>query len=98
MSRVALFYASANRDERKWDDPEAFNVRRKVNDHVGYGHGLHTCAGMHLARLEIHAVLAALVEKVARFELGAAVPVMNNLLRGFSSLHVRIHEIGDIVH
>jgi cytochrome P450 len=90
-ARVALFYASANRDERKWDDPEAFNVRRKVNDHVGYGHGLHTCAGMHLARLEIHAVLAALVEKVARFELGAAVPVMNNLLRGFSSLHVGIH-------
>jgi cytochrome P450 len=90
-SRVALFYASANRDERKWEEPEAFNVRRKVNDHVGYGHGIHTCAGMHLARLEIHSVLAALVPKVARFEIGAAIPAINNLLRGFSSLRIRVH-------
>ncbi|HEY8337026.1 MAG TPA: cytochrome P450 [Tardiphaga sp.] len=90
-ARVALFYASANRDERKWEAPEAFNVRRKVNDHVGYGHGVHTCAGMHLARLEIHSVLAALVTRVERFEIGAAVPAINNLLRGFSSVRVRVH-------
>lgn len=90
-ARVALFYASANRDERKWEAPEAFNVRRKVNDHVGYGHGVHTCAGMHLARLEIHSVLAALVPRVERFEIGAAVPAINNLLRGFSSVRVRVH-------
>lgn len=89
-SRVVLFYASANRDERKWDKPETFDIRRKVNDHVGYGHGIHTCAGMHLARLEIHSVLAQLVMKVKRFEVEAAVPVMNNLLRGFSSLQVRV--------
>jgi cytochrome P450 len=90
-SRAALFYASANRDERKWDNPELFDVRRKVNDHVGYGHGIHTCAGMHLARLEIHSVLAALIPKVERFEIGAAVPAINNLLRGFSSLRIRVH-------
>lgn len=90
-ARVALFYASANRDERKWEAPEAFDVRRKVNDHVGYGHGVHTCAGMHLARLEIHSVLAALVTRVERFEIGAAVPAINNLLRGFSSVRVRVH-------
>ena len=90
-SRVALFYASANRDERKWDDPQAFNVRRKVNDHLGFGHGIHTCAGMHLARLEIHSVLAALIPKVSRFEIVVAIPAMNNLLRGFSSLRIRVH-------
>lgn len=90
-ARVALFYASANRDERKWEAPEAFDVRRKVNDHVGYGHGVHTCAGMHLARLEIHSVLAALVPRVERFEIGATVPAINNLLRGFSSVRVRVH-------
>lgn len=90
-SRAVLFYASANRDERKWDDPETFDVRRKVNDHVGYGHGIHACAGMHLARLEIHSVLAALAPKVARFEIGVAVPVVNNLLRGFASIPVRVH-------
>lgn len=91
-ARVVLFYASANRDERKWDEPERFDVRRKVNDHVGFGHGIHTCAGMHLARLEINTVLAALASKVSRFEIGDAVPVMNNLLRGFSNIPVRIIE------
>jgi cytochrome P450 len=90
-ARVVLFYASANRDERKWEAPETFNVRRKVNDHVGFGHGVHTCAGMHLARLEIHSLVAALVEKVARFEIGATVPAINNLLRGFTSIRVRVH-------
>lgn len=90
-SRVVLFYASANRDERKWENPTMFDVRRKVNDHVGFGHGIHTCAGMHLARLEIHAVVAELVPKVARFELGATVPAVNNLLRGFASVPVRVY-------
>jgi cytochrome P450 len=90
-TRVVLFYASANRDERKWDNPETFDVRRKVNDHVGYGHGIHTCAGMHLARLEIHSVLAALARKVSRFEIGPAVPAINNLLRGFTSVTVRVY-------
>lgn len=90
-SRVVLFYASANRDDRKWDDPERFDVRRKVSDHVGYGHGIHTCAGMHLARMEIHALLVALATKVERFELGEAVPGMNNLLRGLASLPVTVH-------
>jgi cytochrome P450 len=90
-SRVALFYASANRDERKWEDPETFNVRRKVSDHVGYGHGVHTCAGMHLARLEIHSVLAAFVTRVSHFVIGPAVPAINNLLRGFASISVRVY-------
>lgn len=90
-ARVVLFYASANRDERRWDNPEAFDVRRKVNDHVGFGHGVHACAGMHLARLEINSVLNELVKRVNRFEVQDEVPVMNNLLRGFASIPTRVY-------
>jgi cytochrome P450 len=51
-SRVAILFASANRDERHWKDPDSFDVRRRSNEHVGFGHGINMCAGMHLARLD----------------------------------------------
>lgn len=89
-SRVLLLYASANRDERKWQDPERFDVRRRASDHLGFGNGTHMCAGLHLARLEMTALLEALVGKVARFEIGAPVLALNNVLRGLVSLPVRV--------
>lgn len=69
-SRVLLLYASANRDERKWQEPERFDVKRRANDHLGFGNGRHMCAGLHLARLEMTALLEVLVERVAGFEIG----------------------------
>ncbi|GLR98442.1 MULTISPECIES: cytochrome P450 [Bradyrhizobium] len=89
-SRVLLLYASANRDERKWQDPERFDVRRRASDHLGFGNGTHMCAGLHLARLEMTALLEALVEKVARFDIGEPVRALNNVLRGLASLPVRV--------
>ena len=89
-SRVLLLYASANRDERKWQDAERFDVRRRASDHLGFGNGTHMCAGLHLARLEMTALLEVLVEKVARFEIGEPVLALNNVLRGLASLPVRV--------
>ena len=86
-----MLFASANRDERKWRDPDRFDIGRKANDHLGFGHGLHTCAGMHLARLEIECLLNALIPRVRRFEAGAPVRAINNTLRGFASLPVTVH-------
>jgi len=52
--KVVLWYWSANRDEAVFADPDAFNVARKPNDHVGFGGpGPHFCLGAHLARREI---------------------------------------------
>ena len=90
-ARLLLLYASANRDERKWEDPERFDIRRKVGDHLGFGFGVHSCAGMHLARLEIESLLQALLPRVRRFETGAPVRAVNNTLRGFASLPVTVH-------
>ena len=89
-ARLLVLYASANRDERKWRDPERFDVRRAVHDHLGFGFGVHTCAGMHLARLEMSALLTALAPRVRRFELSTPVRAPNNLLRGLASLPVSV--------
>ena len=88
--RTLLLFASANRDERKWDHPERFDITRKNGEHVGFGYGIHTCAGMHLARLEMQALLRALIPRVRRFHLGEAVYARNNVLRGLQSLPVTI--------
>ncbi|MFE1743961.1 cytochrome P450, partial [Coleofasciculus sp. H7-2] len=58
-TRVCLFYASANRDEAIFKDPETFDLERHPNPHLAFGLGLHYCIGAPLARLEFkHALLA----------------------------------------
>ncbi|MGF6779261.1 cytochrome P450 [Paraburkholderia sp. GAS334] len=91
-SRALVMFSSANHDERKFQDPERFDVRRNVGDHLGFGHGVHQCAGMHLAQLEIGCLLKALIPKIQRFELvGEPRYSVNNVLRGLSSLPVTVH-------
>jgi cytochrome P450 len=85
-TRAVVLFASANRDERRWERADEFDIRRKVNDHVGFGYGIHACAGMHIARLEMQALLRALIPRVKRFNLGTAVYTRNNVLRGLRSL------------
>ena len=89
-ARVLVLYASANRDERKWSDPERFDVTRDVRDHVGFGFGIHVCVGMHLARLEMTALLTALARRVTRIEAGPPVWTVNNVLHGLDSLPVSV--------
>jgi len=89
-ARVLLLYGSANRDERKWPDPERFDIYRRPIDHLGFGHGVHACVGMHLAQLEIRAVITALAARVARIELGKPEILINNFLRGFEHIPVRV--------
>ncbi len=90
-SRVIVVYASANRDERVFENPDEFDVTRNVRKHVGFGHGVHMCMGLHLARLEMRSVLAAMVKRVARWELdGESTLAMNNTIRAFERLPVRI--------
>jgi cytochrome P450 len=89
--RVLVLFASANRDERHYPDPDRFDVERNARDHVGWGHGAHTCVGMHLARLEMEILLRSLLAQVARIEVDAPRPIKNNVLQGFQSLPARFH-------
>lgn len=62
--KTVLFYASANRDERVFDDPDAFDVTRSPNPHLGYGGGgPHHCLGAHLARQEMKALFRELLAR-----------------------------------
>lgn len=90
-TRTIVLYGSANRDERKWEDPEKFDVRRRASEHLGFGIGPHACVGAPLARLEIKALLAALAKRVRRFELGETKRALNNVLRGFERVDVTVH-------
>jgi cytochrome P450 len=86
--RVLVLFGSANRDERRYAEPDRFDVTRDARDHVGFGHGVHRCAGGHLAQLELEALLRALVARVRRIEVGAPTPLYSNVLRGYRSFPV----------
>jgi len=88
--RALILFASANRDPDKYPDPDRFDVTRNPRDHVGWGHGSHTCVGMHLARLEMEILLATLIRKVERIETGRPTMAWNNVLQGFARLPARL--------
>ncbi|MBS1844956.1 MAG: cytochrome P450, partial [Actinobacteria bacterium] len=90
-SRAIVIFASANRDERQWEDPDRFDVRREgAARQLGWGYGEHACLGMGLARLEMKAVFGALARHVRRFELRHAERNINMSLRGFRELVVEV--------
>lgn len=90
-SRVMILYASANRDEQVFTDAERFDITRgNAAEHIGFGYGVHGCAGQGLARLEGQAVLRALVTHVDSMELGEPVRAINNLICAFASLPLRV--------
>ena len=90
-ARVLVIYASANRDEREWDNPDTFDIRRDANRHLGFGQGAHACAGQSLARLETSAMLRALVDRVDRIE-STAEPIwaINNIIRRHEHLPLKL--------
>jgi len=89
-SRVIVSYASANRDERQFEEPDAFRVDRKEKQNLGFGHGPHGCAGQGLARMELTAVFSALARTIHSFQItGEPVRAINNISRGFRSLPAR---------
>ena len=66
---LALFYASANRDEEVFADPFTFRLDRDPNPHLGFGVGEHFCLGAHLARLDLKVFWRQFAERVESIEL-----------------------------
>ena len=89
-ARVMLLYGSANRDERRYADPDRFDVRRSARDQLAWGAGAHICAGMHLARLEMEVLVEVLAEADAKLKAGPPVVGTNAGLYGFTELPYRI--------
>ena len=87
-SKVVLFYGSANRDEAVFDAPDAFDVGRRPNPHVGFGGpGAHLCLGAHLARRELGALFRAVLARLPHLRTaGPAVPLRSSFDHGIVAL------------
>jgi cytochrome P450 len=88
---VVAFLGSANRDERRFADPDHFDHERDARGHMGFGHGAHFCLGASLARLEANAALSALAPQLPR--LSRVTPEveleLNNAARGRARLELQ---------
>ncbi|CAG6865476.1 cytochrome P450 [Mycobacterium avium subsp. paratuberculosis] len=63
-AQIDMCMGSANRDETRWTDPNAFDIRRPRQAHIAFAGGIHMCLGMHLARLETRVMLNSLFDRV----------------------------------
>jgi cytochrome P450 len=90
--RVLLAYGFGNHDESAFECPAEFRLDRKANNHLSFGHGIHTCVGMHLARMELKIALEEVLARMPDFELIEPVPepkIRGGLMWAFDSLPIR---------
>lgn len=89
--RVLMVFGAANRDPDRFPDPDRFDITRNVRGHVGFGHGVHACLGMHLARLEMTCLFNALADRIERIELNGPVrAAINSSIHSLASVPVRV--------
>jgi len=89
-TRCGLMFAAANRDPRRWQEPDRFDIRRDNAGNLGFGFGVHACVGRVLALLEADALLGAVVRRISRFEAAGPVePWMTTIGHGPASLPIR---------
>ncbi|MGH3565125.1 MAG: cytochrome P450 [Pseudonocardia sp.] len=84
---VVLCYASGNRDDRAFTEPNSFDVRRTPNNHVGFGGGgAHFCMGHSLAKTQLRAIFGQLLCRVPDLRVGEPVPVVGNFVDAVKSM------------
>jgi 6-deoxyerythronolide B hydroxylase len=92
-STVLIAGASANRDPDRFPDPDSFDITRKTQGHLAFGHGVHYCIGRPLAQMEGEVAIAALFERFPNLGLAAPAESLTwrrSFLRGLTSLPVRL--------
>jgi cytochrome P450 len=89
--KIAMLFGSANRDPRKWVNPDSFDIARGDPTHVTFGWGLHHCIGAPLARLEVSTILAELATRHPDAHL-VSQPVRHQafVIHGYESVHVSL--------
>ena len=88
--RVLMLWSCANRDPKKYPNPDEFDIHRNPEDHLGWGYGNHRCAGEHLARLEMEELLKALCKHASKLVVSNSEPFLNNTLQGYKSMSGKI--------
>jgi fatty acid omega-hydroxylase len=96
-SPVHLMYGAANRDPKKFPNPNKFDPERRDNEHFGWGSGIHTCFGGPLARLEVNVALDTFVRRVENPRLVVDPPPyrQSNVFRGPQHLEIDFDGIRD---
>lgn len=90
---VVLWIGSANRDETKFEHASTFDIRRKPNPHIAFGHGIHFCLGAPLARLEATIAITELVKKYSSLSFPEEFtldPIENSAVYGLRNLPVLV--------
>jgi cytochrome P450 len=89
-SVVLLIAGSANRDERQFPDSDRFDIHRKIDHHLAFGHGIHFCLGSHLARLEGRVALEEVLKRWPEWEVdwAGAEWAHTSTVRGWDALPV----------
>ena len=89
-STLLLLNGAANRDERRFADPDRFDILRKINHHLTFGYGIHFCLGSHLARLEGRIALEEVLQRFPGWEVDwdNAVQAHTSTVRGWERLPV----------
>lgn len=89
--KIITCLSAANRDPRRWPDPEAFDITRDVRGHAAFGYGIHACVGQMMARMEAECLLTAFATRVDSLEVTAEpVRKLNHWLRGYTSMPMRV--------
>lgn len=99
--RVVVSLSAANRDPRRWEDPNAFRIGRpRIREHVAFGRGAHTCAGAPLARAEVAVLLDRFLDHTHAITLDESRhgPAGNRtiayepsyIIRGLANLHIKL--------
>ncbi len=71
--KVVMYYGAANRDPAVFEDPDTFDITRKLNPHMTFGGGRHHCLGAHLARLELTTMFGAMIRRMPDMQLAGPV-------------------------
>jgi cytochrome P450 len=89
-SALLLMLAAANRDERRFEDPDRFDIHRDLGQHATFGYGTHFCLGASLARLEARVALNEVLDRFPDWEvdLGGAQRAPTSTTRGWDSMPV----------
>jgi len=86
---VAMLFGAAERDHRRFPDPDRFDIGRSDTAHIGFGGGIHFCVGAPLARQEIEVSVAGLAKRFPNLSMVEAPQYQPNfVIRGLQSLHL----------
>jgi cytochrome P450 len=90
-SGLLFLWGSANRDEREFDDPDTFDLRRRAPRILSFGHGQHMCLGSHVAKLEGRVLLEEVLRGMPEYEVdeAKATRLRSEFFRGYAALPIR---------